>query len=427
MAQVTSYSEDDSNVITNNSTERLSPIEQQKIIARQGGYIHSDAYWYNPIDENIYRGEFSEKRPNWDRTNVVLNTQRNKEVAGLYKKGNYTDAIGMQTAGYSDEMYPKVMEFLEVNRKISAGDKNALENNLAQGGMLTRQDYINVKTLQTESRIVLAKPEAHVLLDNIVERVATNEFSFKWYKIDSPYDAIVKKVSDQQVFHTGSLKYSTDTATLDIYGAELGTTWEFRQETFDIPVYQNHLQNLEGQFDRARNEAVAEVINAVSGTEGGNWASKTNNANNENPVDDLELLADTINATRIGTANTIVSNKKVWRTFRSSTPWIQGNTVGVQSPVVNALPYQSAINFVVQQVPQFEGFKWVVDDLITAEEVSVLDPRSIRFWDGPQRTITWSHTQTDEEGVIYKAYFAAKNVETELQEKLTNILGSTAA
>lgn len=427
MAQSVNYSEDSGvRVVSDSSEGRLSPVEQQKIIARQGGYIHSDAMWYNPKDGNIYVGEFSEKRPSWDSSNIALDTKENIRAREAYATGNYTDAIGMKTAGYSEELYPKMLEYIDIQKKLEAGEKNALENNLMQGGMLTRQDYINVKTLETENKVVLARPEAHVLLDNIVERVATTEFSFKWYKISNLYDAIVKKVSDQQIFHTGSLKYSTDTAQLDIYGAEIGTTWEFRQESFDIPVYQHHLQNLEGQFDRARNEAVADVLNAISGTQGTDWATTSSNANINNPIPELETLADTVNATRLGTANTIVSNKAVWRAFRSSTPWIQGNTVGIQSPIVNSLPYQSAINYVVQQVPLFEGFKWVVDDLVTAEEVTVLAPGSIRFWDGPQRTITWSHTQTDEEGTIYKAYFAAKNVETTLQSKLTNILASTS-
>lgn len=401
--------------------ERLSKVEQEKIMLEQGDYLRSDAMWYNPVAEEIHRGEYSANRPNWG--DVVFSKNRFESLASRVAQGSYTDEIGIKTAGYSDELYPLVQEYLEVQDKLLSGDKNALERNIQQGGMLDRRDYVNVKTLQVESRIILAKPKAHVLL-GVVERVPTTEFSFKWYKIGSPYDMVTKLASPQQIFRTGSLKYETDTQTLDIYGSEIGTTWEFRQETFDVPIFQHHLQNLEGQFERARNETVADVINAISGSAGTDWdaTSGTPAQNTNNPIPELETLADTVNAKNLQEANTIVSNKAVWRAFASSTPWVIGNTVGVQSPVVNPLNYQSALNYIVNQVPRFEGFRWVVDSLITNEEVTVMNPQGIRFWDGPQRTITFTHTQTDEEGTIYKAYWSAKNVETKLQEKLTGIL-----
>lgn len=414
MTQITSYTE---------QPERLSPIEQQKILDQRGGYRHSDAMWFNPVDECHYSGEFSENRPSWDKSNIVLNSKENRRVRELAAEGKYTDIIGIKTAGYSDEIYPKVLEYIDIQNRFAAGEKNALENNLAQGGMLQRDDYVNVKTLEVENRIVLAKPQAHVLT-NVVERVATSEFSFKWYKITNPFDVIVKKVSDQQTFHTGTLKYETDTAKLDIYGAEIGTTWEFRQETFDVPIYQHHLQNLEGQFDRARNEAISTVINDITTTGGGgDWdaTSGTPPQHTTNPIPDIEFLADAVNDENLGEASIIVSDKKVWRAYAASTPWVVGNTFA-QSPVVNPINYKSTLNFVENNVPVFPGFRWVVDNLITAEQITVMAPNSIRFWDGPQRTITWTHEQTDEEGTIYKAYFACKNLETKLQEKYGSIL-----
>jgi hypothetical protein len=388
----------------------------------KGALIHSEAYWYNPVDKCIYQGEHSADSPNWDKSNIALDINIHEQTQNLLQAGNYNDEVGAATAGYSDEMYNKVVEYLDIQEQFKKGNKNAINDNLAQGGMLDRRDYANVKTLQTESRIVLAKPEAHVLL-NIVDRTATNEFSFKWYKIGTPFDAIVKKVSDQQTFHTGSLKYTTDTAALDIYGSEIGWTWEFKNETFDVPILQHHLQNLEGQFDRARNDTVADVINAVSATGGGgDWDALTANVNDDNPIIDLEALSDLVVAADLGSPNTIISNKAVYRAFQKSTPWIVGNTVGIQSPVVNPISYQPTSNYIANTVPIMDGFRWVIDNLITAEEVTVCIPSSIRFWDGPQRTISWMHEQTDEEGTIYKAYWTSKLVETAHFKKYGSIL-----
>lgn len=398
---------------------RLDAVAQDKILHEKGSLIHSKAYWYSSVDNCIYEGEAG-GQPTWE--NKVLDINVQQQTQNLMQAGNYTDIVGAQLAGFSPEMASKVQEYLEVQEEFRKGNKQAIESNLAQGGMLDRRDYLNVKTLQVENRIVMPKPEPHVLLD-IVDRQATNEFSFKWYKIGQGFDMIVKKVSDQQTFHTGTLKYSTDTAALDIYGSELGWTWEFKQENFDVPILQHHLQNLEGQFDRARNETVADIINAITPTAGGgDWDAQTSNVNTTNPVPELEALSDLIVAARIGTPNTIVSNKAVWRAYRSSTPWVANNTVGVLSPAVNVIPYQPKENYVINNVPLLEGFQWAVDNLITAEQVTVLDPQSIRFWDGPQRTISWMHEQTDEQGTIYKAYWAAKNVETLKQKKYGSIL-----
>lgn len=405
-----------------NGNGKLDPAVQEKIMHEKGALIHSNPYWYNPVDKCHYEGEFNADKPNWDKSNIVLDTKEQLRINALFQAGNYDDAVGAATAGYSPEFYNKVVEYAEIQKKIEAGNKNAFYDNLVQGGMLDRRDYINVKTLQIENRVVLPKPEAHILLD-IVERVATSDFSFKWYKIGHGYDAIVKKVSPQQTFHTGSLKYSTDTASLDIYGSEIGTTWEFRNETFDVNVLQDHLRNLEGQFDRARNETVAEIINNISPESGGgDWDAQTSNVNTTNPVPELEALADLVVAARLGSPNTIISNKAVWRAYRSSTPWVANNTVGVLSPAVNVIPYQAKENYIINSVPLMDGFRWAVDNLITAAEVTVALPGSLRFWDGPQRTISWTHEQTEEEGTIYKAYWNAKILETAHFKKYASIL-----
>ena len=399
---------------------KLDAVVQEKILHEKGELIHSKPYWYNPVNKCIYEGEFNADAPNWDNSNIVLNMEIHQQANSLAQAGQTTDDIGVATAGYSSEMYPKVAEYLDIQEQLRKGNKSAFADNLAQGGMLDRRDYLNVKTLQVESRVVLPKPEPHILL-SLVDRVATNEFSFKWYKIGTPYDAIVKKVSPQQTFHTGSLKYTTDTASLDIYGSEIGTTFEFRQENFDVNVFQDHLNNLEGQFDRARNETVADIINAISGTAGSDWTATTSNVMDNNPIDDLEVAADAVGAADLGYPNTIISNKKTYRAFAKSTPWVVGNTVGIQSPVVNPIGYQPTSNYIVPAVPVMTGFRWAVDSLIADAAVTVCIPTSIRFWDGPQRTISWMHEQTEEQGVIYKAYWTAKTVETAHFAKKTGV------
>lgn len=402
--------------------QELSAIEQEKIVGQQGGYILSDAHWFNPEDECIYRGEYSALNPNWDKSNIVW-SKKKAEAARDRAKNGYNDIVGIKTAGYSEEIYPQVVELLDLQREFKRGNKNAFNENLMQGGILRRTDYLNLKTLQAENRIIMGKPPAHVLL-GAVDNVATSELEFKFYKGVSTFDMIQKKISEQEIPRTGNLLFETDTAKLDLYGAHIGTTFEFRMTTYDIDVFAQHTAVYAGQLDRAKNEAVADVINAPTGSAGASWTAVTGSPsqNTNNPYTDVDSALAAIEATNKYTPNVIFAPKAVYRAYNASTPWIQGNTVGVQSPVVNALPYQSAVNFVAGAVRLFEGIPWVVDSLITAGTFVAADRSTLRYWTGPERAITYSHATTEEEGVIYKAYFAAKNLDTAGQAKRTGLV-----
>jgi hypothetical protein len=404
--------------------ETLDEITQNKIMSEAGDYVRSQAFWYDPERKVITAGEYSGIRPGFDNHPIAWEQEGFEHVKNLVQSGNYTDAIGFKLAGYNPEYHELIKQYNDVKKSFAKGDKNALERNLQQGGTLERKDYLNIKTLQAESRLVLGKPPANILL-SLADRVATTEFSFKWYTVSNAYDMVHKKIHELEVPFTGTPKFASDTASLDLYGGHIGTTWEFRNETFDVNVFDTVVQIWNGQMDRARNEALADEINAVTAAPGGgDWDAQTSNANTTNPVPELAALADNVNGTNKGTASVILSKRNVYRAYISSTPWVIGTTIGIASPIVNSIPYNSSVNFVSGTVPLFDGFRWGVDDLITAEEISVLDPSTLRFWDGPQRTLTYANTQTEIEGTIYKAYFAAKILDTDLISKNSGILSA---
>ena len=56
-----------------------------------------------------------------------------------------------------------------------------------------------------------------------------------------------------------------------------------------------------------------------------------------NPVPDLEALSDTVDSTNLGNATVFVSNRKTYRAYQASTPWIVGTA---NDPAVNPLPYE---------------------------------------------------------------------------------------
>ena len=402
--------------------EQLDEVTQEKIMQENGDYVRSEAMWYDPVRKVVTMGEYSGLRPGFEDHDIVFDLKENLRVRSLVQNGNYSDAIGMKLAGYRGEDHELIKQYLDVRNAYKRGDHDALERNLQQGGTLERKDYLNVKTLQAENRLVMGKAPDHILLQ-VVERRATTDFSFKWYKVKNAFDMVHKDIHELEVPFTGTPKFEVDTAQLKLYGGHIGTTWEFRNETFDVNVFDTVVQIWNGQMDRARNEAIADEINAVSGSANpGDWDAIAANSNTTNPVPELGVLMDNVSGTNKGSANILISRRNVSRAFYASTPWVIGNTVGIQSPVVNALPYNSSVNYIMGAVPLFPGVRWVNDDLITAEELTAADSSALRFWDGPQRVLTYANTQTEVEGTIYKAYFAFKIMDTDLLSKYTGVL-----
>lgn len=392
-------------------------VIEEKIRSRAGDYFYTPTLWYNPEEGIIYsdnRERYNIEKPTYDFP--VMNVHEHRAAREALAKRNTSDLRGVQMAGLNPELYNHVDEYLGVKTDMKnngIGLLEALDRGIQQGGMLTREDFTYIKTLETETNLVIPLPQAH-LLTSAVTTTRTTQLKFKYARVGDNFDVVTRKMSELGIPYTAQPVFTTAEQELNRYGTHIATTWEFRNEQFDVDVYNTLLQFYRGKMDEERNRSIADIFNAKSvGALGGTWTatSGTPPQMTRNPVPDIEALADGIDAVNRGASSVVVSNRKTYRAYHQSTPWIIGTS---NDPAVNPLPYESTINFTGNAGRPFPGFRWVVDSLIDNGKVFVLDPNAIRFWDGPERTISYGMMQNEVEGTINKAYFAAAEVETSL-------------
>lgn len=401
-------------------------VIEEKIRNRSGDYFYTPTLWYNPEDYTIYSdntGRYNTEKPNY--VFPVMNVQEYAAARQALKENRTSDLRGIQSAGLNSELYPYFDEYLDIKAQVKHNGVpllEALDRGLQQGGMLTREDFLYIKTLETETNLVAPIGQQHVLTQ-AVTTTATSALKFKWAKVGADFDVVTRKMSELGVPYTAQPTFVTAEQELNRYGTHIATTWEFRNETFDVDVYNTLLQFYRAKMDDERNRAIADIFNAKTVSAlAGTWTATTGTPPQmtRNPVPDIEALADTVDATNIGNATVLVSNRKTYRAYHASTPWVVGTS---NDPAVNPLPYESSINFVGNAGRLFPGMRWVVDTFIATGKIFALDPRAIRFWNGPERTISYGMMQNEVEGTINKAYFAGIEAETTL---LTGNSGATS-
>jgi hypothetical protein len=397
-------------------TEPLPKHIQEKIVNSEGGYFMTPAMWYNPESDTIHEGEWSPGEPRFDNDNVIMNVGKARAAQKRYAEQH--DLRGVETAGISDNLYSAMDNYLDMRKAFRSGDRHL--NSIEQAAILKREDYLYVKTLMAESNVILAIPPEHNLLQAVTV-TPTSQTQYKWYKMDGgQFDVVNEDIDELTVPWTGAPAFTTDTAALRLFGTHSASTWEFRNERYDIDVENITLRYYAGQMDRKKHEIVARLINAIGGTGAADWDAVVAGANTNNPTVDIDLAIDTIVAKNKGSPTEFISNRKPERAFMASTPFVARSPLG--AAVVNAIPYSSGINYTVGAIPLYGGFKWVVDSFITDEEVTIMSQEAIRFFDGPDRTISYANTQTEIEGVINKSYFDAKVIDTDLIYKMTSVL-----
>lgn len=403
--------------MTLTSGKEPQSVIEEKIRSGSSGYFYTPTLWWNPKSKTI----FSDNKDHYDIESPVfdfpvMDMEEHVRALAKYERGDTNDKLGAAMAGLHPELgryyeeYSYVKEDMDNN---NIGLMKALDRNIAQAGILRRDDFSYIKTLETESNLVVPLPQAHVLTQAVTV-IPTTQLQFKYARVGDNFDVVTRKMAELQVPFTAQPTFTVAEQSLDRFGTHIATSWEFRNERFDVDVYNTLLQFYRGKMDEQRNKTIADIFNAKSvGALGGTWTATTGSPPQmtRNPVPDLKALSSTVNNTNRGIPNKIVSNDAVYTAYHSSTPWIVGTA---NDPAVNPQPYQNSINYIGTTGRLFPGMSWVVDSFIAAGKVFVLDSRGIRFWDGPERTISYGMMQTEVEGVINKAYWAAAEVEASI-------------
>lgn len=404
--------------------QRAAPINDDMLMKKLaagslGRSEVSPPIWYNPEDGILYKGS-SYIDATYDEP--ILDTVEFRRINELRAQGrgrSLTDMRAGQTAGLFNEHYADYDETLAVMEKEFKGDKRALHN-AGVAGVLSRAAYLQYKTVVSSNDIIFATPQTHVLR-GAVNNVQTASTIYSQWIQDAPFDVIQEYMDELSIPDIGETAFTRQQQILDLYMAHIATTWEFRNETYDINIYQRTLESYSGAMEVKRNQRIADVLNAVSGTAQSLWdaSSGTPPQSTNDPVPNIETLGDQIFATNKGGASTIISNRKAFRSFIGNT-WNTGyGTYTMQSVPYSTTPTPNFVETAVH--PRIPGFRWIVDSMITNGTYILLDPQAITFYNGPERNVTYRTDITEIEGTVFKAYFSAKLIDSDRIRKGTGV------
>jgi hypothetical protein len=396
----------------------------QKLNAGQASSIEGRTWgppiWYNPEDGILYKGtNYIEPTEDDEPILDTVEFRRINELRALGKGRSLNDMRKGQTAGLFDEHYGDFDATLFVMEKQFKGDKQALRN-AGIAGVLSRNAYLQYKTVISSNDIIFATPQTHVLR-TAVNNVQTASTIYSQWIQDAPFDPVQEYLDELTIPDIGETAFTKQQQILDLYGAHIATTWEFRNETYDIDVYQRTLASYSGAMEIKRQKRVADVLNAVSGTAQSLWDATTGTppTSTNDPVPNIETLGDQIYATDKGNATTIISNRKAFRSFIGNT-WNTGfGTYTMQSVPYSTTPTPNFIETAVH--PRIPGFRWIVDSFITNGTYILLDPRAITFYNGPERSVSYRTDITEIEGTVFKAYFACRLIDDDLIRRGTGV------
>jgi hypothetical protein len=403
---------------------RAAPINDDLLMKKlQAGSLGSSQVsppiWLNPEDGILYKGS-SYVRATYEEP--ILDTQEFRRINELRAQGkgrSLNDMRKGQTAGLYDEHYDDYDATLSVMDREFKGDKSALHN-AGVAGVLSRAAYLQYKTVISSNDIIFATPQTHVIR-SAVNNIQTASTIYSQWIQDAPFDPIQEYMDELAIPDIGETAFQRQQQILDLYMAHIASTWEFRNETYDINIYQRTLESYSGAMEVKRNQRVADVLNAISGSAQNLWDATTGTppTSDDDPVQDIEALGDQIYATNKGGANTIISNRKAFRSFIGNT-WNTGyGTYTMQSVPYSTTPTPNFIETVVH--PRLPGFRWIVDSMITNGTYILLDPQAVTFYNGPERNVTYRTDITEIEGTVFKAYFAARLIDADRIRKGTGI------
>src|SRR6476661_4394321 len=216
---------------------RMNPQEfiQSGYEERYDKHTPVEPCYHNPVSNEISIGEYTVFDPMLD--NVVFNIDEYNRAKKLYDEGKIKKSEIFEI-GVDPQYLGKMQQLEYIYQQYKKGNKtpynDLVKSNIMSGGILRREEFLNLKTVKGQANIIAATPQSHVLL-NVVTVLPTTEFTLKVYDWTG-FDEINEILGDMTPPVSGRGVFNSQTMTLDKYGYTLAFSEEFRMETYDVPV-----------------------------------------------------------------------------------------------------------------------------------------------------------------------------------------------
>lgn len=376
------------------------------------GYIEtSQPRWYNPETGVIAVGEDDEITPHW--WNWIINTKEYaKRQQAVKSAGVDNDPMGTKLAGVNPQYYPVALELMsaveeaERNRTKDYSRYLAGGNAIKGAAILKREDFVALKTVMPQAKIISIRVQKHILRD-LINIDNNGEFLRKIYSWDGPFDVWQENLAELSVPDiTGFPSITQQSIGMERYGLHYAFSEEFLAETFDVDIKQHVLDNIAGQMDVIQNKKIADLLNVATYTSQGDWTAKTGTTNTRNPLDDINVVAQALFDTNKMDDMILVSPRAVYNAFYANS-WV--NKYGTPSYEQQNYSYGNAI---ANNIPAFPGLRWGIDTFLTAQKYVLFDPSAIYAAQMPTRTVDYQSPYGTHRGTIIRLNFIAKTIDT---------------
>lgn len=357
--------------------ESVNALIDQKIAAKT-----KTTTWWNPETNNYYSTHNPDpNNPHYDVfvcNGSVFGTGLNNLKGASAKNLSATEIDQYRHGGISNEFQN------QANLFWSAVDK--ARNAAAQGtqlgaGVITTQDYSDIANV-----IVDATSYEKLARDFILEQAVTTKTSSKLvYTADdrNPY-LNEADMGENDVMDPRSIDYDRVQATLKKAQGHVKASKWAELAIRDHNVTQDNFSIIDADFPRIFATDIATTLlgfsdNSAAGAYdvigSGDFHSTTN------PMSEF-LVDSAAIRTAGGMANTVALNSATYQALTQNTFIRPASTIlGAVPPFANVAS-RTATN------PQFPGYTFYIDELLTTGHIFVYDKRAVEFIRGPTRTST---------------------------------------
>lgn len=409
---------------------KLQPRYMRPIIANTPNYQEQEGsvLWQNPVTKTIHFGNVIQKEPplspewnNWKNMPKIVNYGMQQVAQERAKKGEM-NAGEADLVGYYDEYYPVFSEYQQnfSRAKQEYGTDNEAYKHTRElmAGVFSRADFPSiVATLLSIKTMIVGKPD-HIIRD-LFTKVQTEKLSLKVGTFID-FNAIQENLGEFNIpYEGGQGTYSYVTMNLTKRAWHMAFSEEFGMTDYTEPVEQQHMNALNGQMDLVENQRVLDQVLGVTGVAQGDWSAFTANLSTRNPRPDIDTLLGNIDDLHKAQATTILSSRKVANAYRQNTYINQSPSI-ISNPPASA-QYVGRSNVTNVTMPLLEGLNWAIDSLVPSTWYAIFAPDSILVANGPTRTATYYDTKSGVKGTIYKKWFGAKVVYSDLIQRGTGV------
>lgn len=402
-------------IITNNServnetgyvfSQRLTPFIPYS-------EIPDTSYWVNSISGILHKEESLENvKVSKDgatvpmETHKIVNIYESIEADKMKQSGNVDGYYG--NGGWTDEYYPKIQLIhaaQEAERK--AGHNSNLlvvMDKLRQSGKITGDDYANVKTTVPVSKVMGISPISHIL-KQIVSINRTDRIDQKYYKFNAP----TGQVQDMGYWNIpeGVMgQYVSDTSAIAPYGWSWGVTEDYFMQSYEVDPLGDLTSLLPSRMELFENTKIATAINALAvDTGGASFTALTGEHFTNNAYDILAAKIEAIGELERANPTVILSQRKHLKDYErnqfSGDPRLSRDITGPSGMFAG----------IVTGVTNLDGIRWGYDNLITANQLTMLDPNWFIYNEGPQRLSTVVNNLTNVKQTLFKKWGGFKIV-----------------